>query len=73
MRDQKPVMSVKRFSDVICSGSTISVGTIVRARSVTMFMTALYVRTARWSMFSSLARNILVYVVDLQDPCTLGW
>lgn len=47
MRDQKPVTSVRRFSDVICSGSTISVGTIASARSVVIFMTALYVRMAR--------------------------
>jgi hypothetical protein len=32
---------VRRFSGVICSGSTINVGTIASARSVTIFMTAL--------------------------------
>jgi hypothetical protein len=47
IRVQKPVTSLRRFSCVIWRGRTIKVGTITRARSVMMFITALYVRTAR--------------------------
>jgi hypothetical protein len=53
MRAQNPAMRVTRLPRVTCSGETISVGTAASARSVKMFIIALYVRAARYLLLAT--------------------
>ena len=67
-RDQKPTRSVVRTVEEICNGITINVGMIASARSVVMFINALYVRIARCipSAFQTFTRS---EEAVLQCPC----